>query len=148
MRHGPCSWLGTRRSATISPPRKRPRYGFSMSAQPSVAATDVAAVLDHITPKVPAAQSSQAQAFAAHLFRRVSAEELATRSADTWAALALGLLDFVRVRRAGVPAVRVFNPNLQDNGWESPHTVVELATDDSPFLVDSVGIAVAHAGLL
>jgi len=119
-----------------------------MSAQPSVAATDVAAVLDQLAHRVAAAQAPQAQAFAAQLFKRLDAEDLAARTAETWAALALGLLDFLRVRRPGTPRVRVFNPNQQDHGWESTHTVIEIVTDDAPFLVSSVAIAISEAGLL
>src|SRR5215470_1794872 len=119
-----------------------------MSAQPSVPATSVAAVLDQIPGRLGAAQTSQAQTFTSHLLRRVAVEDVAARSAQTWAALSLGMLEFLRVRRVGVPAVRVFNPNLQDHGWDSAHTVVEIVTDDAPFLVDSVGIAVSQVGLL
>jgi len=119
-----------------------------MSAQPSVAATDVAAVLDQLAQRVAAAQVPQAQAFAAQLLKRMAPEDLAARSAETWAALALGLLDFLRVRRPGTPCVRVFNPNPHDHGWESTHTVIEVVTDDAPFLVDSVGIAISQAGAL
>jgi glutamate dehydrogenase len=119
-----------------------------MSAQPSVPATDVAAVLERLAQRLAPAQAPQAQAFTVHLLKRVAPEDLAARSAETWAALALGLLDFLRVRRHGTPSVRVFNPNLQDHGWESAHTVIQIVTDDAPFLVDSVGIAVADSGSL
>jgi glutamate dehydrogenase len=54
---------------------------------------------------------------------------------------AIGHLAFGSQRRtAGQPLVRVFNPDLQRDGFESPHTVVLLVTDDAPFLVDSLGI--------
>ena len=36
------------------------------------------------------------------------------------------------------PIVRVYNPRLDEHGWRSEHTVVEVVTDDMPFLVDSV----------
>jgi glutamate dehydrogenase len=119
-----------------------------MSAQPAVPAPSLAAVLEQISARLGAAQSAQAQAFASHLFRRVDSDDLGSRGAAAWAALALGLLEFIRVRRPGVPSVRVFNPNLQEHGWESPHSIVEIVTDDAPFLVDSVGIAIAQSGLL
>ena len=32
------------------------------------------------------------------------------------------------------------------DGWESPHTVVEVVSDDAPFLVDSVSTALARRG--
>ena len=34
--------------------------------------------------------------------------------------------------------VRVYNPNLEEHGWKSDHTVIEMINDDMPFLVDSV----------
>ena len=81
------------------------------------------------------------------LFKRLDAEDLAARTAETWEALALCLLDFLRVRRPGTPSVRVFNPNQQDHGWDSTHTVIEIVTDDAPFLVSSVAITISEAGL-
>ncbi|MDD1780660.1 NAD-glutamate dehydrogenase [Enterovibrio sp. ZSDZ35] len=37
--------------------------------------------------------------------------------------------------------VKVFNPTLSGNGWQSTHTIVEILTPDAPFLVDSVRMA-------
>ena len=34
--------------------------------------------------------------------------------------------------------MRVFTPTVEENGWTCSHTVVEVVTDDMPFLVDSV----------
>ena len=39
---------------------------------------------------------------------------------------------------SGTDVVRVVEPHTREDGWESPHTVVEIVTDDLPFLVDSV----------
>ncbi len=54
---------------------------------------------------------------------------------------ALGLWRFARARSAGEPRVRVYNPTLEEHGWQSTHTVVEIVNDDMPFLVDSVSMA-------
>src|SRR5687768_10932210 len=50
----------------------------------------------------------------------------------------MGLWNFSQQRTAGVPKIRVFNPTAAEHGWRSTHTVVEIANDDMPFLVDSV----------
>ena len=42
--------------------------------------------------------------------------------------------------------MRVYTPNLEEHGWESPHTVVETVVDDMPFLVDSVSMEVSRHG--
>ena len=44
-------------------------------------------------------------------------------------------------RSAGEPRLRVYNPTLEEHGWQSTHTVVEIVNDDMPFLVDSVSMA-------
>ena len=41
-------------------------------------------------------------------------------------------------RDPGIPSVRVYNPRLDEHGWRCEHTVVEVVTDDMPFLVASV----------
>ncbi|NYI06192.1 NAD-glutamate dehydrogenase [Allostreptomyces psammosilenae] len=41
-------------------------------------------------------------------------------------------------RPQGTARVRVHNPSVAEHGWTSSHTVVEIVTDDMPFLVDSV----------
>ncbi|MGH3489666.1 MAG: NAD-glutamate dehydrogenase, partial [Actinopolymorphaceae bacterium] len=41
-------------------------------------------------------------------------------------------------RPQGSVAVNVFTPTVEEHGWSCTHTVVEVVTDDMPFLVDSV----------
>ena len=85
--------------------------------------------------------------FIEHFFRRIGADDRAAHGTEAWAGMMRGLLDFVCVRKAGVPNLRVFNPAADAGGYESAHTVIDVMTDDMPFLVDSVGVAVAQAGL-
>ena len=44
-------------------------------------------------------------------------------------------------RKPGEAKVRVYNPSPGTDGWTAEHTVVEIVTDDMPFLVDSVTAA-------
>jgi glutamate dehydrogenase len=44
--------------------------------------------------------------------------------------------------------VRVYTPRAEKHGWNSPHTVVEIVTDDMPFLVDSVTAALNQLELI
>jgi len=121
-----------------------------MSAKPSVASEQatVDAILDHLKGELSAARQGNAQTFARAFFRRVPAEDLAARGSGAWCALLRGLLDFMQVRRPEHPIVRVFNPTHEEHGWETTHTVIEIVTDDSPFLVDSVTMAIAACDTL
>ncbi|MDQ2894572.1 MAG: NAD-glutamate dehydrogenase [Actinomycetota bacterium] len=51
-----------------------------------------------------------------------------------------------RVRPPGEPNVRVYNPESERDGWGSPYTVVEIVSDDMPFLVDSVTMELSRQG--
>jgi len=49
-------------------------------------------------------------------------------------------------RPQGTAVVHAYSPSLESNGWSSPHTVLEIVTDDMPFLVDSVTAALGQMG--
>ncbi|HEU5471171.1 MAG TPA: NAD-glutamate dehydrogenase [Actinophytocola sp.] len=50
-------------------------------------------------------------------------------------------------RVPGGPAVRIFNPDRASDGWSTAGTVVQIVTDDMPYLVESVTAELARAGL-
>jgi glutamate dehydrogenase len=118
-----------------------------MNAQPASALSAVDPILQQLKQRLGAAHGAQAQVFASHFFKRVSEEDIATRSPESWTAVVAGLYDFIRVRKPGAPRVRVFNPTQAHDGYDSNATAIEIVTDDMPFLVDSVSIALSSAGL-
>ncbi|PWR22459.1 NAD-glutamate dehydrogenase [Zavarzinia aquatilis] len=82
----------------------------------------------------------------ARYFEHLSTEDLLARTPEALFGAALGHWRFAAERRPGSQRVRVFNPRLDVHGWYSPHTVVETVTDDMPFLVDSITVALAREG--
>ncbi|HEX4267883.1 MAG TPA: NAD-glutamate dehydrogenase domain-containing protein, partial [Steroidobacteraceae bacterium] len=87
------------------------------------------------------------QRFLRAYFRGVGEEDLAERTPAMLAGEARSHLELGWRRTPGQSLVRIFNPDRERDGFESPHTLVLIVTDDRPFLVDSVGIAFARAGL-
>ncbi len=87
------------------------------------------------------------QRFLRTYFRGVGEEDLAERAPVTLASAARSHLTLGWRRAPGESLVRVFNPDRERDGFDSPHTLVQIVTDDKPFLVDSVGIAFGRAGL-
>ncbi|WP_327429175.1 NAD-glutamate dehydrogenase [Streptomyces sp. NBC_01236] len=49
-------------------------------------------------------------------------------------------------RPQGTANVRVHTPTVEENGWMCSHSVVEVVTDDMPFLVDSVTNELSRQG--
>ncbi|MBV8932418.1 MAG: NAD-glutamate dehydrogenase, partial [Kutzneria sp.] len=50
-------------------------------------------------------------------------------------------------RVPGRPVVRVINPSRANDGWTCPATVVQIVTDDMPYLVDSISSELISAGI-
>src|SRR5438552_575656 len=104
-------------------------------------------VLKLIRAKVAPAQRAVVEEFTARYFQDVEAEDLAERQpADLYGA-ALSHWNFARKRDPGSARIRVFNPTLEEHGWQSTHTIIEIVNDDMPFLVDSVTMEVNRHGL-
>lgn len=71
-------------------------------------------------------------------YRHVATEDLLARAPEDLLGAALAHRDLARSRPVGTAKVDVFNPDVAEQGWTSGHTVVQVVTDDMPFLVDSV----------
>jgi len=50
-------------------------------------------------------------------------------------------------RQPGRAAVALYTPDFDRHGWHSPHTAIDIVTDDMPFLVDSITMVVYGHGL-
>ena len=74
----------------------------------------------------------------AKFYEHVPPNDVAERSPRDLGGAALSLLELAARRRPGQAKIRVFNPDPLEDGWSSPHTIVEVVNDDMPFLVDSV----------
>ena len=106
------------------------------------------AILHLLQDSVAAPKLAEAEVFTKALLARTPAEELAEKPSTSWAGMAISLLKYWRERKSTEIKVRVYNPNLEEHGWESTRTVVEVINDDMPFLVDSTSIAVQNCGLI
>jgi glutamate dehydrogenase len=119
-----------------------------MNAVPVASSSPFDAVLQALKARLPAPRHKDAQTLAEAFCRRIPEEDFRSRNAGEWAAIVASLLEFTRDRRADMPKLRLFNPGVADSGWESPHTVIQIINDDMPFLVDSVGMAIAQHDVL
>ena len=89
----------------------------------------------------------QIDSFLRHYVVDVPVEDMEGRPTDIMARAAMAHLEFGAVRKKGQPLLRIFNPTLKKQGYESIYTIVEMVNDDMPFLVDSVSAAISRQGL-
>ncbi|MFB4297744.1 NAD-glutamate dehydrogenase [Actinomadura sp. NTSP31] len=71
-------------------------------------------------------------------YRHVAPEDLLARDPADICGPAMAHRALGEERPQGRAKVRVFTPTLEEYGWDPGHTVVQVVTDDMPFLVDSV----------
>ncbi|MEE1752199.1 NAD-glutamate dehydrogenase [Streptomyces sp. SP18CS02] len=73
-------------------------------------------------------------------------EDLADRDPVDIFGAALSHYRLAENRPQGTANVRVHTPTVEENGWTCSHSVVEVVTDDMPFLVDSVTNELSRQG--
>ena len=74
-----------------------------------------------------------------YFYRHVATEDIAERTEMDLYGAALSQYRTAAYRPQGTANIRVFTPTVSEHGWSAGgHTVVEVVTDDMPFLVDSV----------
>ncbi|MCF8473463.1 MAG: NAD-glutamate dehydrogenase [Emcibacter sp.] len=96
------------------------------------------AVVDFASERLKASYNLEFMNFIQDLYQHVSAEELEERSIDDLYAAALSLWKFTEQRDMDSRKIRVFNPTLEEHGWTSSHSVIQILIKDRPFLLDSI----------
>jgi glutamate dehydrogenase len=81
----------------------------------------------------------EAQFFIGAFFARMAHSDMDLHTPAEWASLIAGLLDFLKQREPGRAKVRVSSPERGHAG----RSVLEVVTDDMPFLVDTVSMIVS-----
>jgi glutamate dehydrogenase len=80
-------------------------------------------------------------------YRHVSPDELAERRPRDLAGALVSHIELAASRPQGTAVLRVITPAEDEDGWSaSGRSVVEVITDDKPFLVDSVSMELSRLG--
>ncbi len=82
-----------------------------------------------------------------HLYFQDSlTEDMVNESIENLYGTIVCLWDFLQQRSGSQPKVRVYNPNYEEHIWHSTHTVIQILTEDMPFLVSSFNMALVRLG--
>ena len=113
----------------------------------SVATERIRRALAMLEQRVPAPEQDALRRFAQPYLEGLDVEDVAQREVLDLFGAVLSLWQFAHTRKPGEPKVRVFNPMVEEHGWHSPHTVIQIVNDDMPFLVDSLQMEIQRHGL-
>ncbi|MGH8828141.1 MAG: NAD-glutamate dehydrogenase, partial [Jiangellaceae bacterium] len=84
------------------------------------------------------------EAFLRRYYRHVAAEDMVDRDPIDVFGAAASHRRVAQQRPQGRSVVTVYTPTVAEHGWASGHTVVQVVTDDMPFLVDSITMALSE----
>ncbi len=84
------------------------------------------------------ARQRDAGVFVGQFYANVPSEDLLAADEAALLASALSVWKLMRTRPRGKARIRVFSPIGEQDGWAAPCTMIEIVTDDMPFLVSSV----------
>lgn len=103
----------------------------------------ISRVREHHSPKV----SELLSEFIAQYYINVSYEDLEARSLEDLYGALMSHWAMIDQNQAGEVQVRVFNPSLEKDGFQSQHTAIQIVQDDMPFMVDSLRMEIQRRGL-
>ena len=114
-------------------------------------ANNKAQLLDSIVElaqtRLAAQQQSEFIQFVRRYYAHATPEDLLELNPEDLYGAALSHWNLARQRLPGNALIKVYNPVFEEHGWQSTHTVIEIVTDDMPFLVDSVVMALNQHSL-
>src|ERR687891_273287 len=120
-----------------------------MSTQPEQAKAEILQqIVATIHEKVPEDRRDQLEAFTRQYYHRLAPEDLLELEPEDLYGAVLAHWRLAQRRQPGEAKVRVYSPRFEEHGWRSKHSIVEIVTDDMPFLVDSVAMELNRHGLV
>ena len=103
-------------------------------------------VCARVRDRLPEQQAAPCEVFVRQYYHWVPREDLVDRSPLDLYGAAVAHWNLAQQREPGEAKVRVYNPEFEHHGWQSPYTVVEIVSDDMPFIVDSVTMGLVRQG--
>src|SRR3954467_1187800 len=104
----------------------------------------IEAVCERVRERIAPDEVQEVEAFVRAYYRGAPADDLRGREPIDLYGAALAHWTFGRGREPGEARVRVYNPTFEQHGWQSPHTAIDIVSDDMPFLVDSVSMELSR----
>lgn len=96
------------------------------------------ALVDLAERRVHAGQPVVSEPLLRHYFDRVAPQDLSEKEPIDLYGAVVRHIQLAERRQPSETLVRVYNPNTDEDGWTSSHTVIDIVGADMPFIVDSV----------
>jgi len=95
-------------------------------------------VAERVHERVTTEHASATERFVRRFYAHVPPSDVVHDTTDNLYGAAIALWQLAEVRKPCTPKVRVYTPSADQDGWHSKHTIVEVVSDDMPFLLESL----------
>jgi glutamate dehydrogenase len=103
-------------------------------------------VLKRINEKLSKKNAVLCVEFMDQFLNTVGLEDLQDWTIDNLACAGIHFWSTIQKRKYDKPQIQIYNPSMEEDGWRTTHTVLEVVSDDEPFLVDSIRMTVNRMG--
>ena len=100
----------------------------------------ISEVIAQIQNKLHGNKAVLCSEFVRQLYQTMSIEDLKESTIEDLYGLAVNFWSLIEIRHSHAIKINIYNPTMEQHGWESCHTIIELICDDMSFLVDSLRI--------
>jgi glutamate dehydrogenase len=119
---------------------------MALTAQ-ELKAERISELLEMVTSRLDKSKGEDLHFFIEKLYERLPPDDVLNIQIENLYGSAISLYKYAANRNPGTTKIRAFSPTLEEHGWKTSHTVIEIVNDDMPFLVDSVAAALGQRGL-
>jgi len=103
-------------------------------------------ILDSLPERFADEKSDAIEAFISRYYRHTPESDFSASTPEDFGGAAISHWQLMQSRKAGETLIRVYNPKVEQHGWQSQHSVIEIVTDDMPYLVNSISMTITQAG--
>ncbi|TXR53558.1 NAD-glutamate dehydrogenase [Reinekea thalattae] len=97
-----------------------------------------------LQPQFPAEHHQALNTFIFEFLKHASLRDLENYKTSDLAGMAVAMWRALQTRNANHKGVQVLNPNIEEHDWQNQHTIVSVVTEDKPFVIDSMRLALSR----
>ncbi|WP_028387863.1 NAD-glutamate dehydrogenase [Legionella fairfieldensis] len=105
-------------------------------------------IIEKLQQKMGGEQARLCSEFVRQFYSTVALEDLHEWDIDDLYGATINFWSLIQHRAPKETKIRIYNPDFERHGWQTTHTVVEVITDDMPFLVDSLRMVINRLGIV
>lgn len=102
--------------------------------------------IDRILKLLPAKSPALMKDFAKIFLAKISAGDLSQMEPQAMAATLQTHWDLFQAKKPGKPSISIHTPSMEENGWTTGRTVIDIVQDDMAFLIDSIVAEIVRHG--